>query len=115
MSMFFFYIVEKKFLKSNVQTKIIVFRDSTLLKNKIIKKPFPFLLLGSAIIFYICYMISDSLIKDWIKTGYYSDIVFLFLINGFFFQKKIYSHHYLSISCNIILFPPCFLQKASYP
>ena len=53
MSMFFFYIVEKKFLKSNVQTKIIVFRDSTLLKNKIIKKPFPFLLLGSAIIFYI--------------------------------------------------------------
>lgn len=78
MSMFFFYIVEKKFLKSNVETQIIVFRDSTLLKNKKIKKPFPFRLLGCAIIFYICYMISSFLLKDLIISGYYSDIVFFF-------------------------------------
>ena len=70
MSMFFFYIVEKKFLKSNVETQIIVFRDSTLLKNKKIKKPFPFRLLGCAIIFYICYMISSFLLKDLIISGY---------------------------------------------
>ena len=106
--LFFFYLYEKISLKTKdvnpSDINIITFQSNinkVKYKNRLKFKIFYYLFLSH--INYVIYLYLNELNLIFYFSGY-SELLLIFLIDGYCFRNAIYSHHLLSIILNFILF-----------
>lgn len=102
MTMLIIYITER-FVLPKEQNMNYKFNKSNIIKI--------ILILSSNILFLnFFYLVNKIQYNDFL----YADLIMIFLIDGFFFHKKIYSHQYLSIFINLIFFIYTYLYYYFY-